>query len=540
MQNLKNTIIDFTSERAEYQLVLPINLGTLIPEDDSVRLLSQVVEELDLKDLILAYSPKGRNPVVPPRIMLKILIYAYMNGIYSSREIELRCRRDINFMWLLEGHRAPDHNTIARFRTGRLKNIFESIFNQFVEKLQECGELPFENVFIDGTKMEANANKYSFVWKKTTEKLDSRLPEKVATLYRRINKEYGTEFCLGENEELMSTLRKAMMFLADKKEQDRVVFVGGKGKRKTVLQSLTEEALGLIEKKEKYMDYMSLFDNRNSFSKTDHDATFMHMKEDHMRNSQLKPGYNLQIAIENGYAVGIDISSERSDMYTLIPLMERLEKNFPTHHFKNIVCDAGYESEENYQYINEHEYISYIKPANYETQKKRSFKKQIGKRENMQYDQDKDEYICAKGRKLKVVGVRTDRRRRSRYPVEVTIYECVNCNRCGYKKHCCNKSQKTKRLYVYKQFTHFREKSYINITSDKGITLRINRSIQAEGAFGMIKEDYNFRRFITRGKANVFIECLVMFFAYNVNKLHNKTIGKGNKEVLYKPKIKAA
>lgn len=302
-----------------------------------------------------------------------------------------------------------------------------------------------------------------------------------------------------------------------------------------MLQRFTEAALELLEKKEKYTGYMKGFDNRNSFSKTDRDATFMHMKEDHMRNSQLKPGYNLQIAIENGYAVGLDISSERSDMYTLIPLLDRIEKNFPAHRFENIVCDAGYESEENYAYLNGREYVSYIKPSNYEALKKRNVKKQIGQRENMRYDPEKDEYICAKGRRLKMVGVTTDKRRRSRYPVEVTIYECVNCNRCGLKKQC-TKSNNAKRLKVSKAFVHYRGQSHINITSDKGIILRVNRSIQAEGAFGMIKEDYNFRRFLTRGKANVFVECLLMFFAYNVNKLHNKNMGRGNKEILYTPK----
>lgn len=458
-----------------------------------------------------------------------------MNGTYSSRVIETRCRRDINFMWLLEGYPAPDHNTIARFRTGRVKAHLESIFNQFVGKLHKHGELPFENAFIDGTKIEANANKYSFVWKKATEKFDARLPVKAAELFLRINKEYGTEFLPNDEREWLPVLREAVEFLIDRKEQQGVAFVSGIGKRKTELQKLTETALELLEKKEKYAGYMKEFDNRNSFSKTDHDATFMHMKDDHMRNSQLKPGYNLQIAVENGYAVGIDVSAERSDMYTLIPMLERLELNFPTRRFKNIICDAGYESEENYNYLNKSKYISYIKPANYEMLKKRGFKKQIGQRENMRYDNEKDEYICAKGRRLKMVKVKTDRQRRSRYPVEVTIYECVNCNRCALKQQCIKSKAKVKRLNVYKTFLNYREQSHKNITSDQGIILRINRSIQAEGAFGMIKEDYNFRRFLTRGKANVFVECLLMFFAYNLNKLHNKNMGRGNKEILYMP-----
>jgi transposase len=536
MQKNKYTIPNFTPECVEYQLVLPINFEVMIPQNDSVRLLSQIVEELDLRSLMLAYSSKGRNPVVPPRIMLKILLYAYMNGIFSSRVTESCCKRDINFMWLLEGYPAPDHNTISRFRTGRLKNCLEIIFNEFIEKLHLAGELPFENTFIDGTKIEANANKYSFVWKKSTQRYESKLPEKAQTLFKQINKEYGTSFELNENHvNLANVLKEIIAFLVVQKERNNITFVSGVGKHKTILQRLMEQTLELLEKKEKYMDYMKEFDNRNSFSKTDRDATFMHMKDDHMRNSQLKPGYNLQIAVENGYTVGIDISSERSDMYTLIPLLEKLEKNFPSVRFENVVCDAGYESEENYAFLSHHGYTSYIKPSNYETQKKRNFKTKIGQRENMQYDEANDEYVCAKGRKLKVIAVNIDKRRRSRYPVELTTYECENCNRCSLKTQC-KKSKGKKRIKVSKRFVHYRETSQSNVTSDKGIILRINRSIQAEGAFGMIKEDYNFRRFLTRGKENVFIECLIMFFSYNVNKLHNKNIGKGNKKILYTPK----
>jgi transposase len=534
MQNNNYTQDNSKQYEGEFQLVLPINVEILIPEDDSVRLLSQTVEELNLRDLMLAYSSKGRNPVVPPVIMLKILLYSYMQRVYSSREIEDRCRRDINFMWLLRGYPAPDHNTIARFRTGRLKDRLEPIFVQFIEKLKDNGEISFENVFIDGTKIEANANKYSFVWKKSTDRFEARLPDKTKELLSDINEEYGTAFFLDEKDANLEVLRYVSVFLMAKKERDHIGFVSGIGCRKTPLQKFMERALEILEKKEKYQDYQKEFVNRNSFSKTDRDATFMHMKEDHMRNSQLKPGYNMQIGVENGYVVGLDISEERSDVYTLIPMLKRLEKNFPHDRFLNIVCDAGYESEENYHYLANNNYISYLKPANYEKQKTKSFKQWVGRVENMTYDKEHDEYICAKGRRLKPVLCKIDTRRRSKFERKLTIYECENCNRCGFKK--CKKSEGNKRMSVSKEFVSHREESFSNITSELGILLRVNRSIQVEGAFGMLKEDYGFRRFLTRGKENVFIETMLMCFSYNINKLHNKIMGTGNKESLYKPK----
>ena len=530
------TTTNFTQENTGYQLVLPINVTMLIPEDDSVRLLSQIVEELDLKNLMMAYSSNGRNPTVPPRIMLKILLYAYMNGIYSSRAIERSCRRDINFMWLLDGHKPPDHNTISRFRTGRLQCCLELLLSQFVMKLNQEGEIPFENVFIDGTKIEANANKYSYVWKGMVEKYDAKLLLKAQVLIKNINDAYGTEFLLDEDSNVAKMLQDIAEYLSMKKESLGVIFVSGARKRKSELQRFTEETLAVLEKKAKYINYMKEFGLRNSFSKTDRDATFMRMKDDHMNNSQLKPGYNLQIGVENGYVIGIDISNERNDMYTLIPMIEKLEKNFSENRVSNVVCDAGYESEENYNFLGQHNYTSYIKPANYESMKKRSYKKWVGKRENMVYNADMDEYICVNRRRLRVVRTTINKsHRRSCYPVELTIYECEDCTSCTMSV-ICKKTNNNKRIEVSKNFLAFREASLANITSDKGIILRINRSIQAEGAFAVLKEDYGFRRFLTRGKRNVFVECLLMAFSYNVNKLHNRKMGRGNREMLYEPR----
>ena len=158
---------NYTEFGETYQLVLPLCLDGLIPDDDSVRLLSHELEDLDYTLLYQAYSAKGRNPAVDPKTMFKILTYAYSQNIYSSRKIKTACRRDINFMWLLAGQKAPDHSTIARFRTGFLADACEDLFYQMVRRLTAMGELSKETVFIDGTKLEACANKYTFVWKKS-------------------------------------------------------------------------------------------------------------------------------------------------------------------------------------------------------------------------------------------------------------------------------------------------------------------------------------------------------------------------------------
>lgn len=506
---------DYTKNSGTIQLVLPIATEILIPADDSVRLLSQLLEELDYTKLYRAYSHKGRNPAVSPKNLFKILVYGYMSDIITSRALERACRRDINFIWLLQGEKAPDHNTIARFRSGRLNEAVEDLFHQYVVKLHQLEEIAFENIFVDGTKIEACANKYSFVWKKATLKNEARLQQKIHKLLNSFGypQNNDTPVTLKKMEDILSGLLK-------KKEADGVEFVQGKGKRKSQLQRDIEALESSIVLQKKYDGYNALFDGRNSFSKTDTDATFMHLKEDHMRNSQLKPGYNVQIGVEAEYIVGVDISSERSDQLTLIPFLEKMGKSYPWQ-YKNVIADAGYESEENYVYLKNRGYVPYIKPQNYEQMKMKSRKRSnIGKAEYMKYDSENDTYECKSGRLLKAVGI-SKRKSKSGYEAQITRYECESCEGCVLREKC-TKSKSNKQMSISRTFINLRAESAANITTSQGILLRMNRSIQVEGAFGAIKEDHGFRRFLLRGKKNVRIEFLLMSLGHNINKLHNK------------------
>jgi transposase len=495
-------------------LVLPIATEFLIPADDSVRLLSQLLEELDYTKLYRAYSHKGRNPAVSPKNLFKVLVYGYMSDIITTRALERACRRDINFMWLLQGEKAPDHNTISRFRSGRLNEAVEELFYQTVLMFEQLGEINFENIFIDGTKIESCANKYSFVWKKATAKNETRLQSKAHKLLASLGYESSVDKAA-----TVDRMRSTLEDLCKKTAEAGIPFVKGSGKRKTQIQRDIETLESFIEMQEKYDKYNGLFDGRNSFSKTDTDATFMHMKEDHMRNSQLKPGYNVQIGVSAEYIVGVDISSERSDQLALIPFLNKLENAYPER-FKNVVADAGYESEENYVYLRENEYTPYIKPQNHDLRKTRREKARIGKPENMVYDQENDTYTCAAGRLLLPVG-KSRRTTKSGYISELTRYECERCEGCPVKEKC-TKNKGNRQMELSRRFIEHRDISEANISTTVGIVLRMNRSIQAEGVFGAIKEDHGFRRFLLRGKKNVRIEFLLMSLGHNMNKLHNK------------------
>ena len=275
----------------------------------------------------------------------------------------------------------------------------------------------------------------------------------------------------------------------------------------------------LVTRKKKYEKYQATFSGRNSFSKTDPDATFMHLKEDHMRNAQLKPAYNLQLAVEGEYITGFDISSERSDQLTLIPLIDKMDENIGVK-YQDVTADAGYESEENYTYFENRKQACYIQPPNYERSKTRKFKNNMALRENMEYDAEKDEYTCQNDKKLQAVYT-GKRKSKSGFESEVTYYECESCEGCHHKKNC-TRSKGNRKMQVSKKFIKQRKQSLENITSPEGILLRTNRSIQVEGAFGVIKENYKFRQFLLRGNSKVQAEIALIAMAYNINKLHHK------------------
>ena len=500
-------------ERKIQQLTLPMNMEIQIPEDDPVRLASAQLEELDYRKLYRAYSSQGRKSAAEPRIIFEVLVYGYMSGIYSTRKLEEACRKRVDFMWLLQGEPVPDYSTFARFRSGRTKDAVEDLFYQYVCKLEEIGETEHDEVFIDGTKIESMANRYTFIWRKTTEKHLEKVKEQV-------RQEFANREIAGN-----VTLKKLRALVAAEKlacEKANIEFVHGIGRRKKPEQRAWEKLNSLLEKWEGYEKKLFTMGNtRNSYSKTDPDATFMHMKEDHMRNGQLKPGYNVQIAVNSEYITGVAAFSNRTDSGTLQPFLRRLEQQHGQK-YQNVVADAGYESLDNYLFLEGNNQLSFIKPINYETQKTRKFKSQIGRRENMQYNEQEDCYTCAAGRKLNFRRESTQLDKQRRFQT-VAFYQCENCIDCQYRQACCKaKDDAPKELKVSTEFLRLSQQSYEYITTQQGILLRINRSIQVEGAFGVLKNDRKFKRFLTRGRTNISTELYLLCLAYDLKKLWAK------------------
>ena len=380
----KNKILqkDYTLSSLYYQIKLPLDLEILIPADDPVRLLSAFVEGMELSDLYKTYGKIKKNQA-SPRQLFKIIIYASMNRIYSSRDIETACHRDINFMYLLEGKPVPDHATIARFIS-------------------------------------------------------------------------------------LHTLKRMRKKLYRIKKEEDISFVHGKGKRKTPLQRSIETLESYIQKLKEYIKKIHLCGTRNSYSKTDPDATFMRMKEDAMLNGQLKPAYNLQHGVDSEYITWIDISARPTDTGTLIPFLKDMEKHL-SFRYQEIVADAGYESEENYLFLEKNGQSSFIKPMNYEISKTRKYKKDIGKMENMEYDPENDSYRC-RNRKMLTVQYQRKQKTATGYLRTVTVYQCHECKGCPFKERCIKGNncktpmeKREKRLYVSKVMKQKREENIKSI-----------------------------------------------------------------------------
>ena len=468
----------------------------MLPENAPVRRTSAQLEELDYRKLYEAYSPKGRKSVVDPKVMFKVMVYAYECGVYSTRQMEEACRYRIDFIWLREDQPVPDHSTFARFRTGRCSEAIEDLFYQYVKYLETHRGTDYEAVFIDGTKIESRAGRYTFCWRGSIEKNLAKVKSEVLKLTG------------------LKTLHGLSKRLA--RQAERIEFTAGTGHHKTQEQREWEHLHELEQRWARYEAQLEIMgSDRNSYSKTDTDATFMRMKEDHMRNGQLKPAYNVQIAVNSEYITGIEVFNNRTDFGTLAPFLEKISSKHGRRYAK-VVADAGYESLENYLYLERNGQLSFIKPANFEQAKTKKYRAQIGRAENMTYDAERNSYTCAEGRTLVKVYESTEKLN----GVVTTHYRCENCRGCPVRAQCCSAKNpdSPKEIRVRKQLLEKRRQSLENISTEEGIYLRMCRSIQVEGAFALLKNDFGFRRFLTTGKKNVKIELLFLAFGFNLKK----------------------
>jgi transposase len=512
----------FKEYNQDQMWLFPPSLDELVPKNHVVRTINAAMTSMDLSHIVKAYKGGGTSSY-HPQMLLKVLIYAYTQKVYSSRRIAKALRENIHFMWLA-GNNRPDFRTINRFRSTILKENIGRVFAGVIELLLERGLIKFENYFLDGTKIEADANKYSFVWGKSTKKYKERLQSQVRELLDHIdsvndreNAEYGDTDLeeMGEGveitaEELEETVRKINENLKDNGNEDDDETEGTK-------QELRKIENDFLPRLKKYEEHERILGKRNSYSKTDHDATFMRMKEDPMKNGQLKPGYNVQIGTENQFILGYSIHQKPTDTTTLIPHVNNLME-ITGRKPENIIADSGYGSEENYDFIESEKMGNYVKYASFHKEQRRKFKKDIFRVENLPYDPEHDEFTCPSGKKLRYTDERT-RITENGYVQKTKLYTAEDCRWCRQRK-ACHRSKSNRRIEINPVLLKYKKKVSANLKSEKGLLLRSKRPVDVESVFGHIKHNRGFKRFLLRGMENVTTEWGLVSIAHNFFKMN--------------------
>ena len=509
----------FKPYRQHQVRMLPINLDEMVPERHLVRVVDCAVESMDLTPLFARY-PGGGTSAYNPVMLLKVILYAYMDKTYSSRRIAKASRENIYFMWLT-GSTPLDFMTISRFRSERLCGMIDEIFIEMLRLLEQEGYITFEDYFLDGTKIEANASKYSWVWGKNTKRFKANLQKKVAELLADVdrseaeeNAAYGTDDLpeMGRAQEINSEAIREAAAKIDEKLRKMPDNRELKKAKKTILKDY-------LPRMEKYEKQEEILEERRSYSKTDTDATFMRMKEDHMRNGQLKPGYNVQIGTENQFITGFTIHQRPGDTACMIEHLEHVKKlagKLP----ESITADAGYGSEENYEYLEKSGGEHYVKYNTFHKENSRKWREDPVRIQNWYYAKEHDEYICAAGQRLTFL-YEKNQKSETGYSSIVRVYECESCEGCACRSRCVKSEQPgaDRRIYVNRRLNELRGKARSNLESEEGRKKRSRRSVEVESVFGNIKWNYGMRRFLLRGLEKVKTEWGLHSIAHDIRKM---------------------
>ena len=496
------------SDNRKQNLLLPPSLDELVPENHMVRVVDAVIDRIDISDILSTYRGGG-NSAFNPKMMLKVLVFAYLSNVYSSRRIEELLRRDIYFMWLA-GMKRPDFRTINYYRGKRLKDGFDAVFTQVVELLHEEGFVSLKVQYVDGTKIESVANKYTFVWRGSVEKYDARLKAKTEALLSQIEQSHAVEN--QENpvsEELTAEeVAKRVERIREKVDADNL----SKEERKALKQIQTDA----VPRMKRYREQLETMGCRNSYSKTDPDATFMRMKEDAMLNGQLKPGYNVQISTENQFITNFGIYQRPTDTLTMISYLESFKTRYGMQS-EEIVADSGYGSEENYEYMFRNGMTPYVKYNMFHVEQRRSYRNNPFHVSNLFYNPDGDFYVCPMGQKMKFI--RQEKRyTASGYQQTVSVYRASRCEGCPLRGQC-HKSKRDRQIEVNHTLDDYKARARELLTSEQGLKHRSNRPIEPEAVFGQIKECGKFRRLRLKGLTGAKIDFGLKALAHNLRKL---------------------
>ena len=499
-----------TNNQSQLSL-LPPSYDDLVPKNHPVRIVNTILDQIDVSSLEKSYKGGGTSSY-HPRVLLKILVYAYLRNLYSSRKIEQALGENVHFMWLSGGIQ-PDHNTVANFRSGKLKGKFKKIFNQVVLLLAAQGALNIKDIYVDGTKIEANANRYTFVWGKSIKTSRERIRKQLKELWRYVETVYAEEeqhpnepdnFDAIDPAEVAKTIDSINKALEGKKVDAKV---------RQKLNYAKKNWPGNIARYNKQQAQMG---QRNSMSKTDPDATFMHMKDDHMQNGQLKPGYNLQASTNNQYIANYTLGQTTADTTLLKNHVENFIESYGQTP-NTLTADAGYGSEENYSDLEDKSIDAFVKYNYFHKEQKQANKQPDPFRpDQLYYNKDTDTYYCPMGQAMANIG---SYKKKTKIGFEQTItrYQAQNCKGCPLRS-LCHKAKYNRIIERNYNLMRLKAKARSMLISEKGVEKRKQRCWDVEAVFGNIKQNMGFKRFMLRGIDKVNVEIGLIAMAHNLKK----------------------
>jgi transposase len=501
----------FKTYNQHQPMLLPPSLDELIAASHPVRVVSDVLDKIDMQPLLRTYKTGGASNY-HPLMLLKVLVYAYINNIYSSRKIEEALQQNIHFMWL-SGMSQPDHNTINRFRSDRLKEPLRRIFVQVVELLAKEGLLSLKELYTDGTKIEASANRYTFVWGKAIKTNKAKMKQQLDELWKYAQAVASSElddtdpsgFDDINPDSVKKTVEKIDAALKDKPVDPKVK------------QKLSYARKNWPKNLERYEQQEKILGNqRNSYCKTDRDATFMRMKEDHMRNGQLKPAYNLQISTNNQFITNYSIHQNATDTNTLKDHLKQYKQQYSSMP-SILTADAGYGSEENYSYLERNKITAYVKYNQFDREQNSNIQsKRPYAADKLEYNKKEDHYSCPAGKPMKNAGT-TIKITTTGFKQTITKYKAKGCSRCPLKDQCYQ-GEKDRIIDINHNLNRFKNKSRKKLLSAEGVYHRKKRCADVEPVFANIKNNHQFRRFMLRGKEKVAVEAGLLAIAHNLRK----------------------
>lgn len=525
--------LHFRSYDPDQTLLFPQRIDRDIPKDDPVRILKSVIEGLDLSGFKKLYHERGRSPY-HPKMMLMVILYSYMNNVYSCRKIEKLLYRDIYYIWL-SGYQKPDFATINRFRN-RVKNEIGHIFTLLVLILVEKGFVTLEVEYLDGTKIESKANKYTFVWRKSVERNREKLLEKIRVLLQQINEQMAQDKAADVDTleltpqtlcEISKEFKEALGSAPEAKTKEEKAAQRGKNK---MFKELERHGEKLAE----YNSRLEQMEGRNSISKTDPSATFMRMKEDAMCNGQTKPGYNLQISSENQFITDFALFPNPTDTLTFIPFLGSFPGRygrFP----KRVVADSGYGSEENYRFMDEAGIEGFVKYNRFHLEHRPRYKPDTFHPDSLYYNEEGDYYICPMGQRMSRTGT-LQTRTEGGYISQSACYRAIRCKGCPLRCLCYKAKANQRTIRVNHRLNAYKRKACELLTSEEGIKERGRRCIEPEAVFGQMKSNMAYRRFRHMGKDKVVMDFTFFAIAFNIKKLCSmmrKVDKKGRKASFY-------